>query len=251
MDPLAFDRLARTFSQSASRRRALAGLVGGALAAVAGVGEAKHRHHRRGRATSGKPPSNPGGPGGASACAQLCAALFAPGPDRGQCISDAAHGTGLCATCGPDPRAVCCAKTNGFCVSYATAGCCGGGCTPDCTNKACGASDGCGGTCTTCPSGQVCRSGACLATCPGATSCLIGAGGCEPPGTCLQTTSGTTLCLDLTTNVPCATDADCGQRLGIGAVCVVNPPNAPPCRNRSTPFCAICGAAGGCHASSA
>jgi hypothetical protein len=38
---------------------------------------------------------------------------------------------------------------------------------------------------------------------------------------------------------------------GIGAVCVVNPPQAPPCQNRSTPFCAICGVPGGCHTSGA
>lgn len=45
MDPQAFDRLAGSFRQSASRRRALAGLLGGALATVAGgsIGEAKRR----------------------------------------------------------------------------------------------------------------------------------------------------------------------------------------------------------------
>jgi len=36
--------------------------------------------------------------GGNSACAQFCNDTFPPGPDRGECKSDAAHGTGTCAT---------------------------------------------------------------------------------------------------------------------------------------------------------
>jgi hypothetical protein len=237
-----FDAVTRRLSTTSTRRGVL-GVLTGVVSLGLGEVAAKRRQRQRHAAT----PQD----GGNSACAQFCHTLFAPGSDRGQCTSEAAHGQGLCVACGGDARAVCCDKSNGYCRSYATAGCCGGGCTPDCTDKACGASDGCGGTCTACPSGQVCLSETCLATCPGAVSCELGAGGCQPPATCLQTTSGTSVCLDLTTNVPCNTDADCGQRLGIGAVCVVNPPQAPPCQNRSTPFCAICGVPGGCHTSGA
>jgi hypothetical protein len=35
---------------------------------------------------------------GNSAAAHCCRALFPPGPERGQCVSQAAHGLGPCAT---------------------------------------------------------------------------------------------------------------------------------------------------------
>ncbi len=39
---------------------------------------------------------------GNDACAQLCAAIYPPGPLRGKCISDAAHGLGPCVNCDVD-----------------------------------------------------------------------------------------------------------------------------------------------------
>ena len=256
MDPTHFDALVQSLARFGSRRRLLTGLAGGLLAPLvaASTSEAKRRHshrHPHAHAQKDDSASHGEGNGGNSACAHFCQALFAPGADRGQCVSEAAQGRGLCATCGDDVRAVCCAKTNGYCRSYATAGCCGGGCTPQCAGKACGDSDDCGGQCDgTCPSGQVCLSAACFATCPGAVTCLIGAGGCKPPASCMQTTGGVSVCLDLTTNVSCATNPDCAQRLGSGAVCVVNPPQPPPCEDSATPFCAICGVPGGCPSGS-
>lgn len=44
MDPHAFDRLVRGFSRTASRRRALGGLLGGALSVAAAPVAAHHRH---------------------------------------------------------------------------------------------------------------------------------------------------------------------------------------------------------------
>jgi len=92
------DSLARGLaSGSVSRGKALklmgATLVGGALASVPGVAWAA--------------------PGGNSACAQFCEEVFPAGPGRGECISAAAQGQGLCFECGPkatDPTRVLCGQ---------------------------------------------------------------------------------------------------------------------------------------------
>jgi hypothetical protein len=39
---------------------------------------------------------------GNSACAHFCTQIFPPGPQRGECISAAARGEGLCFECGPE-----------------------------------------------------------------------------------------------------------------------------------------------------
>jgi hypothetical protein len=81
-----FDELAKTLAiaKGMPRRDALrligGGLAGGVLAAF-GVGKALGQ--------------------GNSPCAHFCVATFPPGPDRGQCVSDAAHHTGICFECGP------------------------------------------------------------------------------------------------------------------------------------------------------
>ena len=52
-----------------------------------------------------------------------------------------------------------------------------------------------------CSSGAVCLSGDCFTTCPGPFSCLAGSGGCPQSfAACQQTTSGTSVCITLTTN---------------------------------------------------
>jgi hypothetical protein len=56
--------------------------------------------------------------GGNSDCAHFCTALFPPGPARGQCVSDGAHGQGLCTELCASPAA---------CVSACGPGC---GCVP-------------------------------------------------------------------------------------------------------------------------
>ena len=86
-----------------------------------------------------------------------------------------------------------------------------------------------------CSSGAVCLSGDCFTTCPGPFSCLAGSGGCPQPfAACEQTTSGISVCITLTTNVPCTTDAGCG----LGAVCIKNPPD-PSCQGNLPAYCAV------------
>jgi hypothetical protein len=50
-----------------------------------------------------------------SACALFCNTVFPPGPARGRCKSEAAHGVGLCIACGADPERVCGADGELFC----------------------------------------------------------------------------------------------------------------------------------------
>src|SRR6266571_8124362 len=134
MKPGTFDDLTRTVASTTSRRGAfwriarmvVGGTVGGA--ALAGLSP------RVALADSGN-----------SDCAHFCNAVFAPGDARGQCKDDAAHGTGLCFTCGPKStggsQPICCpTDSGGQCTSYSSATCCG--------------------------SGQSCQSGTCVATCP-------------------------------------------------------------------------------------
>jgi hypothetical protein len=167
MKPGTFDDLTKVLATSISRRRAFRRI--GSLLAGGTLG---------GAALAELSPRVALASGGNSDCAHFCNAVFAPGSDRGQCKSDAAHGTGLCYTCGPKSlggsQAICCpADSNGQCTSYSSATCCGssgtclnGSCCP--TSQACS-----NGTC--CPSGKVCLSnGTCATpctaqTCPGCT----------------------------------------------------------------------------------
>src|SRR5918994_5548136 len=81
-----FDELAKGLAHGTiSRRQALrwmgGALVGGVLASIPGVAFAQQ--------------------GGNSACALFCAQTFPPGPERGKCASQGAHGTGHCYECTP------------------------------------------------------------------------------------------------------------------------------------------------------
>ena len=81
------DELAKGLANGTiSRRQALrwmgGALVGGVLASIPGVALAQQ--------------------GGNSYCAHYCTQAFPPGQERGQCISDAAHGTGACFACGQE-----------------------------------------------------------------------------------------------------------------------------------------------------
>jgi hypothetical protein len=90
------------------------------------------------------------------------------------------------------------------------------------------------GTGPACTSGQVCLSGDCFTTCRGPFNCLGGSGGCPQSwAACQQTTSGTAVCITLTTSDSCTTDADCG----LGAVCITNPPD-PSCQGNLPRYCA-------------
>jgi hypothetical protein len=154
MNPTVFDDLTKALAAAPSRRQALR-WIGGILTGVSLAGIA---------------------PGVAladnSACAHFCNSVFDPGPDRGQCTSDAAHGTGLCYTCGPASpggnQPICCPENpDGTCTSYSSATCCTSG--KVCQKNQCvdmcrdGIKDGqetdvdCGGpVCNPCQNGKNC-----------------------------------------------------------------------------------------------
>jgi Stigma-specific protein, Stig1 len=190
MDSDAFDRLVRGFSESTSRRRALGGLLGGALVGVGGVGasEAKQRHRRHGRARDAAK-------GGNSDCAHFCVSVFSPGPDRGHCVSAAAHDEGLCRQCNGDANAVCC------------------------TRRADDTCDPSQSLVCSCPAGQTCCSGQCVDLSQDADHCGQCDVACPPfdptipviPACC----GGR--CVDLRSDSNnCGT---CGQRCMGGTIC--------------------------------
>jgi hypothetical protein len=141
MDPQRFDTLTRSLGQVRSRRGLLTTLGGAALGALGLAGAS------RVDAASG----------GTSACAAFCQTVFPPGPQRGQCVRDAAQGDprSLCAQCGANPS------------SY-----CHGTCCP--RDETCWA-----GSCV--PTAEMCGSGASAFFCPG-TCCLGATATCCDPG---------------------------------------------------------------------
>ena len=152
MDTQQFDSLARIISSSNSRRKVARWLLGGALGAAVGL--------CRGTTRAGNGP-----------CAHFCVELYPPGPERGDCISAAARGEGLCSACGSTRANVC----------YDAQG------KPYCPNLLedplnCG---GCGIACT---GGQECVEGVCR--CP-ADPCLDPANRARNPTTCACECSGT------------------------------------------------------------
>ena len=127
MEPNRFDQLTKTLASSTSRRQALKAL---AVATTGGI--------------LGWRATGTAGAASNSACAHWCAAVFGAGTAAaGQCTSDAAHGKGLCYSCGPGspgggvaPAAICCPHTSsGYCASYTGAACCPAGQT--CSNGTC------------------------------------------------------------------------------------------------------------------
>lgn len=161
-----FDELAKTLAiaKGMPRRDALrligGGLAGGVLAAF-GVGKALGQ--------------------GNSPCAHFCVETFPPGPDRGKCVSDAAHGTGICFECGP-------AAPEGH---------------PPLCGQVC------------CAEGQVCEDGTCVNpnVCAGiGFTCGDSLSICDPNATlcvCADTTEGGTACYNF--NVFCADLSTCSS----------------------------------------
>jgi hypothetical protein len=81
---------------------------------------------------------------GNSNCAHFCTAALPPGPERGSCVSEAAHDSGLCVECGADPGRVCVnAAGQHFCADLQNdplnCGTCGHSCGAGgvCTNGVC------------------------------------------------------------------------------------------------------------------
>jgi hypothetical protein len=203
-----FDEVAKGLANGTiSRRQALrwmgGALVGGALASIPGVALAQE--------------------GGNSACAHFCTQTFPPGPQRGECTSQGAHGTGPCYECTPgigpgphftpqcganevfNPETCACDCAEGFetcqgeCVPVCPTGTqrnpetclCGGGPNPECAGATCD-------TFVECSSGN--PDCVCVTTEPG------------PGGLCIP---GSTLCSTLT---PCGPNFECPA----GELCAVN-----------------------------
>jgi hypothetical protein len=173
-----FDDLARTLAAMGTSRRQALRAVGGALLGALVVSPAQQVLADDNR--------------GNSQCAHFCASVFgADTPAAGQCTSDAAHGKGLCYTCGSSTPAssICCTRNSrGFCSSYSP--------TLPCS----------------CPSGQTCSNGQCVVTC----ATPFQPCGSNPVGVCLTNQEGTSnFCA--TTSFSCATAPTCTSSTACGA----------------------------------
>lgn len=160
LNPSRFDELTKVLATATSRRQALKTIAAttlGSLLGLGGLGTAFAKN---------------------KSCAQFCAAVFGNNtPAAGQCTSEAAHGRGLCTTCGPaspgGTQTICCPKNpDGTCTSYTSATCCT-------STQTCQADGTCCGTCfdfscfadtDCCPGLQCCAfspngEGYCCSTC--------------------------------------------------------------------------------------
>src|SRR6266403_4052638 len=177
MNPSNFDELTKALASSTSRRQALRTILGasiGGLLGIGGITTAFGRHHRPGKITA------PSGPKGNRNCAKWCAQVFGPNTSAaGQCTSQAAHGTGLCSTCGNvAPSSICCVRTSGYCNGTSVAACCASG-------QHC-----CSGTCSECCADTDCTNGN---TCGSNNTCVCGSGA-ACTGICCQGNAPTAIC---------------------------------------------------------
>jgi hypothetical protein len=197
MDSSRIDDLTKALATATSRRQALKALAAttiGGLLGLGGIGTTFAKN---------------------STCAQWCAQVFGDNtPADEQCAADAAHGTGLCSTCGPTsptggvaPSSICCTRnSSGYCSSYSPTLPC------SCNASQCLTCDSSSGTCVGCPSGQTCQGGQCV------TPCTASGGSCSGDSACC---SGT-----------CCQGTCCGS----GQVCLSNGTCATPC----SPFGGLC-----------
>lgn len=164
MDAHAFDGLARTLATPASRRCAVGGMLAGTLALLSSEGE-----HASSKKKKPCPPCKKRKKG-------KCKGLL---PDGSPCSGGTCQGGACQPGVAPTPP--------------------GGGCTPNCAGKSCGADDGCGNRCTRqqgCGTDQTCIDGCCVTT------------ACSPACTseqhcCDALGSGTLACWN------CCEDQDC------------------------------------------
>lgn len=192
-----FDDLARGLANgSISRRKAIkfiSAITLGGILGLSGIGTAFAKN---------------------KTCAQWCAAVFGANTlAAGRCTSDAAHGTGLCSSCGTAtlPSSVCCTRNSSDnCTSYSGASCCRSGQT--CVNGSCCANaNACGSTCLAAP----CDSSQCL-TCDSSTGTCVG---CPSGKTCLN---GSCCKPNFTEESICVADSEC-----CSGACVHSDPTDP------------------------
>ena len=186
-----FDDLARSLAQGRTRKSVLKAGVGAIGMAVAAA--------LPGRARADQPQGN-------DDCAHFCTSVFPPGPARGDCISAAAHGEGICFECGP---AAIQPPVRVLCVDL----CCAVGeicCNDHCVNPA-----------TACTGGHVFNVATCSCVCPtGTTECA---------GICVNTQTDTHNC------------GTCGHACVDGQLCVngscVCPTGTVLCNNTCVTTC--------------
>jgi hypothetical protein len=200
MDSARFDALTKALATPTSRRQALQ-RIGGTLTGAVLAAFPFEQALAKG--------------GGNSACAHFCDAVFgADTPAASQCISDAAHGKGLCHQCGSAaPSSLCCTRnSSGYCSSYR-------------------------GTHCPCPSSQVCQNGTC-AVCANPSPDVCTAPACGNPfcGRCLQSVEGGVYCSSpVSMCATCASDSDCFTQFGSQfPICV----SSAPCVCGSGTVCA-------------
>ena len=235
MEPSKFDELTKALATATSRRQALR-RIGGILG---------------GTALAGLFPglvfaSN-------STCAKFCNAVFgADTPAANQCISDAAHGKGLCNTCGSatPPSSICCTRNaSNYCTSYSGAACCSSSAT--CLNGSCCANANvCGSTCLAAPCAasqcQKCdpTTGTCVSTCTSTQTC-IGGNCCDNAHVCGSTCcDACSTCQGGTCVSSCASGQSCCNGTcsdcPCGYVKLCNGTCAKPCPEGSTCSCGAC-----------
>jgi hypothetical protein len=208
-----FDELARGLASGTfSRRKAIkfiAATTLGGILGLSGIGTAFAKN---------------------KTCAQWCAAVFgANTPAAGRCTSDAAHGKGLCSSCGAatPPSSVCCTRnSSNNCTSYSGASC-------PCDSSQCLRCDSNTGTCVGCTSDETCLSGSCCAT-----SQVCGTGtsaSCCPEG---QECVAGVCCTS--NNVSCNADSECCSRNCVNGTCVPCPSGTTPCGTQCCQTGATC-----------
>jgi hypothetical protein len=248
MEERRFDELTRAIAQSTSRRRVLKGLVAAvAGAALSSIGLGAQAQ-------------------GNSNAAHFCDTVFSPGPERGKCISDAAHGTGLFYQCQGNPANVCQDSNSATCPDFSNdanhCGSCGNVCPSDqpCLDGTCGcASDQtmCGGNCIAdcdpalgqvldpvtcqcgCPSNRTLCGGTCIATCDAYLGQVLDTTTCQcvcPEGYLML---GNGYCIR-----SCTEDADCGDF----RTCDTTTEGDRVCSSGGyLPFCSPCTSTQGCQ----
>src|SRR5215467_9610468 len=198
MNPTKFDELTKELAKSTSRRQALRTIVTASIGGVVGLGAIRSVF------------------GSNAFCDRWCHAVFGQTMAAGKCTSDAAHGTGLCVTCGSvAPADICCARdSNGFCIGGTVVATCG------CDSSQCQTCDSTTGTCVGCPPGSTCQNGQCSCSNPGV--CGTYQFGCDGNQNCACGTTAEggsacvagAFCADLT---DCTTSADCDAN----SICLV------------------------------
>ncbi len=212
-----FDDLAKALARGHTRKGALkAGLV----AIGAGVAAALP-----GRARADQPHGN-------DDCAHFCTSVFPPGPARGDCISAAAHGEGICIECGPGSLVqpplkvlcvnLCCKLGDVCCNQHCVSPICTDGHVFDPTTCSCKCPPTlpteCNGICKN-TTVDVNNCGTCGHTCPTGAACLNSVCVC-PPGTDVCNNACRPICPDGQHHNPqtCICECSPGQTI-CGSTC--------------------------------